>query len=1035
MSDLVSFLTSEFKNPRASATFFVGAGISKPSPSNVPTSNEIIENLTAALCIDPDAEIYKQNLSKRILQAGMKLENLFEIIETIVSSKLTELFSIFKGGSPNFYHYFLSRLLETNLVKYVVTTNFDQLIEQASVKGFTVFAAEPEFKNRANRSVFKIHGTVDRPETMIAVLPQVSHGLGPNKNQLLKEALENTCIVIGWSNDDIDLTPSFLETVGAGTLIWLCFNPNLVRIVDFSETKSLENTPEISPKIRKILEKRKGILAVCNPEVLLRELWQQLDSDLDPIPHIETKNPAKVISNKPKKDESLSLTKPLLPSQTLDEFEKGLQTEFGFVNGWYISEPQTGDLKLDLHNWSRSLSSANRFCIIGDILRQLDSYEEAIGLFQKAEPQIADPSGLFSVHYREFNCAAKLNHAQDAFHYFQSALQDKGYKLTLEEFLKSCPRDPELVVLYGNLGIYLEEIGRIQDAAKCYQQDVILCASYRLPGISQATVQWAKGLYLLGEYGAAKRTAEIAITLGREEGNIGVIRHGHQILATITSIEGNWAEAKTHIENSLDIAELVGQPKNRVIALNNFAKHLCDIEELDASLKYAYEALKIGELYKFNDTQADSWMIIGVILKEKALQSDSIQLREDFFEKSLEANTHGLKLIESDQSNDSRSKSMILNNRGLLYAFLKEYAKAQDCFSESLSLRTSLLDEIGQATILNNIALTILREGEKDPKLAEAKLQSALAIYEKFGCKSGQVQVLNDLGGVYVCTLLKYRNFKGKCKEDLINVQREARKYFEDSLSIAKELGLQSRIRQAEDNLKRLEPLKENTSMDDLFGKAEHALSWYKEAIFKQRIGDYEEARHLLERSIEVFREVKFDEALAAALSQLSQVCMFEEDLAKALDCIRESVAIRETLKDYSHLAGDYQQMGNIAMKVGQYQFAHDNYQESLRLAKALKNDSGVASAESCLGILDFYQNNFSSARTHLERSQEIRMKLGDKLGIGKNLNHLGGVAEKEKKFKEAAKLYNESYEILHKIGVPEAKTALENYERVKNIS
>jgi tetratricopeptide (TPR) repeat protein len=756
-NNLVAFLTTELSRPESALSFFVGAGISKPLPSNLPTSYEIITGLINGLCIDKETESYRQSLSKRVIEAGVKLERVFEIIENN-NDNMRELFAIFQHNAPNVYHYCLRKLIEKNAIKYMITTNFDQLIEKASRAPIRVLATDQEFSVRANQSIYKIHGTVERPDTMIAVFPQVSRGLSPNKSKVLREALANICLVIGWSDDDLDLTPPFLEDNVKGVLIWFSFKPNSKQVIDFSALSEEMELPKISPKVIKILKKRKGILVCCNPELLLQELLNSLE-----------------VEN----------YRPTILEQT------------------HVT-PDVETAKFNSDTWFASCDRVKRLSITAEILLQIDSFKEASNLYEKAEVAAKlqiyqDLPQKYLIHFNLLKCAIALNHTQDVLKYLELSLLDKGYQMSANDFFQKCPENIQIAALYGNLARYLEGIGRIEDAVKFYRMDVRLCTDYRLPGVSAAYAAWANALYLLGSFQEAKIESHTAIALSKEEGNIDANRYANEVLAIIASIEGNWLEAESRLDTAMYYAEMMGSPRNSIFSLNNFAKHLCEVEKFEECLKYAYEALKKGENHGFIDNQADSWMIIGIAHRMIAIQQGYPLKGQESLQKSLQANTKALSLVDLAPSGNARLRSMILDNRGLLHWMIGDIVKAQEYLNESLKIRTDLQDEIGKAKILDNLALAILSEKPKpNTKLAEEKLANALAIYEKFGCKRGKCQVLNELGCVYLARLIDENDY------NWIENRDQAITYFKQSLSIAKELNIPSCIRQSEENLKRL---------------------------------------------------------------------------------------------------------------------------------------------------------------------------------------------------------------------------------------
>jgi SIR2-like domain len=106
----------------------------------------------------------------------------------------------------------------------VVTVNFDQLVEQCVPEQAQVFASDQDFRkcgayiNRYLRDggpvpVLKVHGTIDRLETIVATVDATAEGLSPAKTQALRSLTSRarTCsrrlpwIYIGCSMRDPDL--------------------------------------------------------------------------------------------------------------------------------------------------------------------------------------------------------------------------------------------------------------------------------------------------------------------------------------------------------------------------------------------------------------------------------------------------------------------------------------------------------------------------------------------------------------------------------------------------------------------------------------------------------------------------------------------------------------------------------------------------------------------------------------------------------------------------------------------------------------
>jgi tetratricopeptide (TPR) repeat protein len=211
-------------------------------------------------------------------------------------------------------------------------------------------------------------------------------------------------------------------------------------------------------------------------------------------------------------------------------------------------------------------------------------------------------------------------------------------------------------------------------------------------------------------------------------------------------------------------------------------------------------ALDIAARHQLTDLQAELWMVMGVALKERASLLYPLQSLSSApeLQQSLEAYEKSLEFFAKKGSN-KKLKSIILNNRGLLFWLLRDHERAYRDLWESLELRTSLLDDMGRATVLGNLALLILGSNESEEFLLEA-----LSIYDRFGHKIGRCQITHDLAGVHMTRLKRLSKFQ------LVQHRREyqrARNYLQESLRLAEELRAPVKIKQAQHNLKVLESL------------------------------------------------------------------------------------------------------------------------------------------------------------------------------------------------------------------------------------
>ena len=148
-----------------SAIFF-GAGISYNS--GLPLVYDLIKYLLNTIDVgDSDAE--------KILNSNLPFEGFIQTISDEVS--VDSILDIFSKGEPNGNHEFIAGLINKGLVKTILTTNFDTLIEQALnnlglIDGvnFQVYSTENDFEKIDWKSetvkIIKIHGCVSDKKEM-----------------------------------------------------------------------------------------------------------------------------------------------------------------------------------------------------------------------------------------------------------------------------------------------------------------------------------------------------------------------------------------------------------------------------------------------------------------------------------------------------------------------------------------------------------------------------------------------------------------------------------------------------------------------------------------------------------------------------------------------------------------------------------------------------------------------------------------------------------------------------------------------------
>jgi tetratricopeptide (TPR) repeat protein len=216
-------------------TFFVGAGISHAPPSKLPLfkelNKEIIRSATSDMPDEDDYETLSDNIRPEIV-----LRILTDILpQELMYKLLWSLEKIMTKVEPNPNHLLLAQALKQG--GWVFTTNYDNLIEKAcrninlDVEKRKCYRDEDfdEFKERyldvrniPGGYLFKLHGSIEDPKSILATLKRIGKGLAGSKNAILKYFFQNfNFCFMGYScRDDFDILPTLLDTPSEKGICW-----------------------------------------------------------------------------------------------------------------------------------------------------------------------------------------------------------------------------------------------------------------------------------------------------------------------------------------------------------------------------------------------------------------------------------------------------------------------------------------------------------------------------------------------------------------------------------------------------------------------------------------------------------------------------------------------------------------------------------------------------------------------------------------------------------------------------------------------
>lgn len=189
-----------------------GAGISAPPPASRPLAAALVER-TIGRVLEP----YQERLRAVSLRPEMLFSYLLDKSEPATIAAIDEAIS---GGRHKRLHDFCAQIIGVGGA--VVTTNFDTLIEAALEARGTSFH-RCVYRCRERDSVlFKIHGSIDDPQSLIVTMDHVGAGLRRDRTETLEALLrDRLALVIGYSgNDQLDIVPA-LRGCAYDRLVWI----------------------------------------------------------------------------------------------------------------------------------------------------------------------------------------------------------------------------------------------------------------------------------------------------------------------------------------------------------------------------------------------------------------------------------------------------------------------------------------------------------------------------------------------------------------------------------------------------------------------------------------------------------------------------------------------------------------------------------------------------------------------------------------------------------------------------------------------
>ena len=256
-----------------------------------------------------------------------------------------------------------------------------------------------------------------------------------------------------------------------------------------------------------------------------------------------------------------------------------------------------------------------------------------------------------------------------------------------------------------------------------------------------------------------------------------------------------------------------------------------------------------------------------------------------------------------------------------------------------------------------------------------------------------------------------------------------ARALLEDSLTLARQLGDQSRIIKALVDLGwvawhqgdngRVRALREESlSLWRQSGDQDGiAYALMNLGSVSERQGDFAGARALHEESLSLWRQLGDQKGIVLALQSLGSAAWSQGDFAGARALYEECLGLSRQEGNQRYRATMIGSLGWIAWRHGDFAAARALHEECLGLFRLLEDQSSIAYALMNLGLVAHYQGDYAGARALYEESIIISRQSGDHQSIAYALMNLGWVAWYQDDNVGARTLLEESLSLYRQVG------------------
>ena len=217
-----------------------------------------------------------------------------------------------------------------------------------------------------------------------------------------------------------------------------------------------------------------------------------------------------------------------------------------------------------------------------------------------------------------------------------------------------------------------------------------------------------------------------------------------------------------------------------------------------------------------------------------------------------------------------------------------------------------------------------------------------------------------------------------------------------------------------------IQDLEGNQDLNNRFGEDYQVLIprlYSQRGWFCMRLGKNDQARLLLERSVQLISSTNTKGALIEALHNLGVFYRNAGEYQPSQGLFREMAAVAAQIQDQWNLARANANLGLGSQAMGYLQEAHDKTVSAIKAFRNVGDTRMVAMELQYLGGISSELGFFEEAKKDLQESLKISQEIDDPWGVGMALTQLSMVLQNQDDPLEAVKLSRESLALFRGLG------------------